>query len=50
MNRIHASTRTGIGRGVRSMKKDVLLGDIVVSKPTAARPGLIQYDMERLRA
>ncbi|OBT76494.1 hypothetical protein VF21_03943 [Pseudogymnoascus sp. 05NY08] len=37
----------GIGGGVPSTKEDIRLGDIVVSKPTAIRPGLIQYDFER---
>ncbi|KAJ4302951.1 hypothetical protein N0V90_001842 [Kalmusia sp. IMI 367209] len=37
----------GIGGGVPNTKEDIHLGDIVVGKPTAARPGLIQYDFER---
>ncbi|KAL4894296.1 hypothetical protein BDV59DRAFT_16760 [Aspergillus ambiguus] len=34
----------GIGGGVPSKLADVRLGDIVVSKPTAASTGVIQYD------
>ncbi|KAI0973695.1 ankyrin repeat protein [Xylaria arbuscula] len=41
---IRFSLMVGIGGGVPSTKEDVRLGDIVVSKPTAARPGIIQYD------
>lgn len=44
---IRFSLMVGIGGGVPGTKEDILLGDIVVSKPTAARPGLIQYDLER---
>jgi nucleoside phosphorylase len=44
---IRFSLMVGIGEGVPSTKEDIRLGDIVVSKPTAARPGLIQYDFER---
>ncbi|KAL4877337.1 hypothetical protein BJY04DRAFT_230820 [Aspergillus karnatakaensis] len=35
----------GIGGGVPSPTNDIRLGDIVVSKPTATTPGVIQYDM-----
>ncbi|SPO05222.1 uncharacterized protein DNG_07909 [Cephalotrichum gorgonifer] len=41
---IRFSLMVGIGGGVPSTKEDVRLGDIVVSKPTATRPGIIQYD------
>ncbi|KAL2816638.1 hypothetical protein BDW59DRAFT_136665 [Aspergillus cavernicola] len=43
---IRFSLMVGIGGGVPSMNKDkdIRLGDIVVSRPTAARPGIIQYD------
>ncbi|KAI0450324.1 ankyrin repeat protein [Xylaria acuta] len=41
---IRFSLMVGIGGGVPSTKEDIRLGDIVVSKPTAARPGIIQYD------
>jgi nucleoside phosphorylase len=34
----------GIGGGVPSKSADIRLGDVVVSKPTAASPGVIQYD------
>ncbi|OAT14139.1 ankyrin repeat-containing protein, variant 2 [Blastomyces gilchristii SLH14081] len=41
---IRFSLMVGIGGGVPSTKEDVRLGDIVVSRPSAARPGIIQYD------
>lgn len=44
---VRFSLMVGIGGGVPNTKEDILLGDIVVSKPTAARPGLIRYDFER---
>ncbi|OKL59155.1 hypothetical protein UA08_05962 [Talaromyces atroroseus] len=44
---IRFSLMIGIGGGVPSTKEDVRLGDIVVSKPTGAWPGLIQYDCKR---
>ena len=44
---IRFNLMVGIGGGVPSTKEDIVLGDIVVRKPTAARPGLIQYDFER---
>jgi nucleoside phosphorylase len=34
----------GIGGGVPSTKNDIRLGDIVVSRPTGAMGGVIQYD------
>src|SRR5271156_906912 len=34
----------GIGGGVPSEENDIRLGDIVVSKPTGASGGVIQYD------
>lgn len=34
----------GIGGGVPSDRADIRLGDVVVSKPTAASSGVIQYD------
>lgn len=46
-NSIRFSLMVGIGGGVPSTKEDIRLGDIVVSKPTVARPGLIQCDFER---
>ncbi|ODH49779.1 hypothetical protein GX48_04157 [Paracoccidioides brasiliensis] len=41
---VRFSLMVGIGGGVPSTKEDIRLGDIVVSRPTAARPGIIQYD------
>ncbi|OJD15801.1 hypothetical protein AJ78_03981 [Emergomyces pasteurianus Ep9510] len=41
---IRFSLMVGIGGGVPATKEDVRLGDIVVSRPSAARPGIIQYD------
>lgn len=41
---IRFSLMVGIGGGVPCTREDVRLGDIVVSKPSAARPGIIQYD------
>ncbi|KAJ5157090.1 uncharacterized protein N7482_008190 [Penicillium canariense] len=35
----------GIGGGVPSSRNDIRLGDVVVSKPIGASPGVIQYDM-----
>ncbi|OAQ61385.1 ankyrin repeat-containing protein [Purpureocillium lilacinum] len=35
----------GIAGGVPDTKEDIRLGDVVVSKPTAGRPGVIQYDV-----
>ena len=37
----------GIGGGVPNTKEHIRLGDIVVGRPTAARPGLSWYDIER---
>ncbi|KAN0082014.1 hypothetical protein V8E54_003312, partial [Elaphomyces granulatus] len=34
----------GIGGGVPSTKNDIRLGDVVVSKPTSAFGGVVQYD------
>jgi nucleoside phosphorylase len=34
----------GIGGGVPSTKNDIRLGDVVVSKPTGAFSGVVQYD------
>lgn len=34
----------GVGGGVPSKSADIRLGDVVVSKPTAALAGVIQYD------
>ncbi|KAN0069937.1 hypothetical protein V8E54_012243 [Elaphomyces granulatus] len=34
----------GIGGGVPSMKNDIRLGDVVVSKPTGVLGGVVQYD------
>ena len=34
----------GIGGGVPSTKNDIRLGDVVVSKPTGALDGVVQYD------
>lgn len=44
---IRFSLMVGIGGGVPSTKEDIRLGDIVVSRPTADRPGIIQYDFGR---
>ncbi|KAK2732324.1 hypothetical protein FQN55_004266 [Onygenales sp. PD_40] len=41
---IRFNLMVGIGGGVPSTKEDIRLGDIVVSRPTPARPGIIQYD------
>ena len=41
---VRFSLMVGIGGGVPGMKEDIRLGDIVVSKSTAGRPGLVQYD------
>ncbi|KGQ02036.1 hypothetical protein PAAG_11212 [Paracoccidioides lutzii Pb01] len=41
---VRFSLMVGIGGGVPSTKEDIRFGDIVVSRPTAARPGIIQYD------
>ncbi|KAK7218965.1 hypothetical protein V2G26_006968 [Clonostachys chloroleuca] len=41
---IRFSLMVGVGGGVPSTKEDIRVGDIVVSKPTAARPGIIQID------
>ncbi|KAI1276041.1 ankyrin repeat protein [Xylaria sp. FL0933] len=41
---IRFSLMVGIGGGVPGTKEDIRLGDVVVSKPTAARPGILQYD------
>lgn len=34
----------GVGGGVPSQKKDIRLGDVVVSKPTSQNGGIVQYD------
>lgn len=44
---IRFSLMVGIGGGVPSTKEDIRLGDVVVSKPTAARPGITHFDFER---
>lgn len=44
--RVRFALMVGIGGGVPDAKEDILLGDVVVSKPTANRSGLIQYDSE----
>ncbi|KAI1259122.1 ankyrin repeat protein [Xylariaceae sp. FL1019] len=41
---IRFTLKVGIGGGVPCTKEDIRLGDVVVSKPTTARPGIIQYD------
>ncbi|KAJ3498372.1 hypothetical protein NLG97_g1171 [Lecanicillium saksenae] len=43
---IRFSLMVGVGGGAPSEKNDVRLGDVVVSKPTSTRPGLIQLDLE----
>ncbi|KAH8717928.1 Vegetative incompatibility protein HET-E-1 [Beauveria bassiana] len=43
---IRFSLMVGIGGGAPSEKNDIRLGDVVVSKPTSTRPGLIQLDLE----
>lgn len=45
---IRFSLLAGIGGGVPNKKGDIRLGDVVVSKPTAGRPGLIQYAGDQL--
>lgn len=37
----------GIGGGVPTAKKDIRLGDVVVSKPTGTFGGVVQYDFGR---
>ncbi|KAI9926350.1 hypothetical protein MW887_004114 [Aspergillus wentii] len=44
---IRFNLMVGIGGGVPGTKEDIRLGDIVVSKPMAGRPGVIQYDFEK---
>ncbi|KAK3671637.1 hypothetical protein LTR78_008560 [Recurvomyces mirabilis] len=41
---IRFSLMVGIGGGAPNTKNSIALGDIVVSKPTATRPGLMLYD------
>ena len=41
---IRFTLMVGVGAGVPETKEDVRLGDIVVSRPTASRPGILQYD------
>ncbi|OAA55165.1 Ankyrin repeat-containing domain protein [Cordyceps fumosorosea ARSEF 2679] len=43
---IRFSLMVGIGGGAPSGKNDIRLGDVVVSKPTSTRPGLMQLDLE----
>jgi nucleoside phosphorylase len=43
---IRFSLMVGIGGGAPSTKNNIILGDIVVSKPTATRPGLMVYDFQ----
>lgn len=45
---IRCSLMVGVGGGVPSTKEDLRLGDIVVSRPMAARPGIIQYDFGKI--
>ena len=40
---IRLTLLVGIGEGVSGIREDVLLGDIVVSKPIAGRPSLMRY-------
>ncbi|ETS76982.1 hypothetical protein PFICI_10856 [Pestalotiopsis fici W106-1] len=48
---IRYSLLVGIAGGVPNTKEDVRLGDVVVSKSTAGRPGVVQLDLgERRRA
>ena len=54
---LHASFKSvrltlmiGIAGGVPDTKEDVRLGDIVVGKSTAGRPGIVQYDVNGERA
>lgn len=35
----------GVGGGVPSEKRDIRLGDVVVSQPTGTSPGVLQYDL-----
>lgn len=42
---IRLNLMVGVGGGVPYTKEDVRLGDIVVSRPAASRPGIIQYDL-----
>jgi ankyrin repeat domain-containing protein 50 len=41
---IRFSLMVGVGGGVPNTREDIRLGDVVVSRPTAARPGIIQFD------
>ena len=34
----------GVGGGVYTKKNDILLGDIVISQPTGAHGGVVQWD------
>ncbi|KAE8318598.1 nucleoside phosphorylase domain-containing protein [Aspergillus transmontanensis] len=40
----------GIGGGVPSKKKDIRLGDVVVSYPTGPYTGIVQYDYGKLKS
>ncbi|KAG8631763.1 hypothetical protein KVT40_000903 [Elsinoe batatas] len=40
----------GIGGGIPSPTSDIRLGDVVVSKPTAGSPGVVQFDMGKIEA
>ncbi|KAF2223460.1 pfs domain-containing protein [Elsinoe ampelina] len=40
----------GIGGGIPSPASDIRLGDVVVSKPTAGSPGVVQFDMGKIEA
>jgi hypothetical protein len=39
----------GIGGGVPSASVDIRLGDIVVSAPAGTEPGVVQYDLGRIK-
>lgn len=43
---IRFSLMVGIGGGALNTKNNIVLGDIVVSKPTATRPALMLYDFQ----
>ncbi|KAM5464207.1 hypothetical protein MauCBS54593_007026 [Microsporum audouinii] len=47
---IRLSLMVGVGGGVPNTREDIRLGDIVVSRPTPGRPGIIQYDFGKKRA
>jgi nucleoside phosphorylase len=45
---IRFALMVGIGGGIPSYKKDIRLGDVVVSKPESGLPGVLQYDFVKV--